>query len=131
MGRKAHLIEEECGVRCHAAQAWRILLQLGMEPTASRRALERDEEKTGIWKQKPFGRSQKAKNEGERSSSSTKGPSHPPISQTACLVCSKFLGHDRKNKSFLDRYLPKVYIYQITTAFSVLYAGTLGTSLTL
>jgi transposase len=43
--RVAHLIEEECGVRYHTSQAWRILRQLGwscQRPVG--RALERDEE---------------------------------------------------------------------------------------
>src|SRR5437773_2117065 len=51
--RVAHLIEEECGVRYHASQAWRILRQLGwscQRPVG--RALERDEEKIRLWKQK-------------------------------------------------------------------------------
>jgi transposase len=51
--RVAHLIDEECGVRYHASQAWRILRQLGwscQRPTG--RALERDEEKIRMWKQK-------------------------------------------------------------------------------
>jgi transposase len=51
--RVAHLIEEECRVRYHASQAWRILRQLGwscQRPTG--RALERDEEKIRTWKQK-------------------------------------------------------------------------------
>src|SRR5207244_1247515 len=51
--RVAHLIEHECGVRYHASQAWRILRQLGwscQRPVG--RALERDEEKIGLWKQK-------------------------------------------------------------------------------
>ncbi len=51
--RVAHLIEEECGVRYHASQAWRILRQLGwscQRPTG--RALERDEAKIRMWKQK-------------------------------------------------------------------------------
>src|SRR5207244_2111843 len=30
--RVAHLIEQECGVRYHASQAWRILRQLGWSP---------------------------------------------------------------------------------------------------
>src|SRR5438046_6650631 len=50
--RVAHLIEEECGVRYHASQAWRILRQLGwscQRPVG--RALERDEEKIRQWKQ--------------------------------------------------------------------------------
>src|SRR5204862_264715 len=48
--RVAHLIEEECGVRYHASQAWRILRQLGwscQRPVG--RALERDEEKIRLW----------------------------------------------------------------------------------
>ena len=51
--RVAHLIEQECGVRYHPSQAWRILHQLGwscQRPTG--RALERDEEKIRLWKQK-------------------------------------------------------------------------------
>lgn len=44
--RVAHLIEQECGVKYHPSQAWRILRQMGwssQRPTG--RALERDEEK--------------------------------------------------------------------------------------
>ena len=44
--RVAYLIEQECGVKYHPSQAWRILRQLGwscQRPTG--RALERDEEK--------------------------------------------------------------------------------------
>ena len=51
--RVAHLIEQECGVRYHSTQAWRILRQLGwscQRPTG--RALERNEEKIRLWKQK-------------------------------------------------------------------------------
>ena len=51
--RVAHLIEKECGVRYHAGHAWRILRQLGwscQRPTGQ--ALERDEEKIRLWKQK-------------------------------------------------------------------------------
>ena len=51
--RVAHLIEKECGIRYHAGHAWRILRQLGwscQRPTG--RALERDEEKIRLWKQK-------------------------------------------------------------------------------
>jgi len=43
--RVAHLIEQECGVKYHPSQAWRILRQMGwscQRPTG--RALERDEE---------------------------------------------------------------------------------------
>ena len=51
-GRVAHLIEQECGVKYHSSQAWRILRQLGwscQRPVG--RALERDEEKIRRWKQ--------------------------------------------------------------------------------
>jgi putative transposase len=51
-GRVAHLIEQECGVKYHPSQAWRILRQLGwscQRPVG--RALERDEEKILRWKQ--------------------------------------------------------------------------------
>jgi len=50
--RVAHLIEQECGVKYHPVQAWRILRQLGwscQRPVG--RALERDEEKIRRWKQ--------------------------------------------------------------------------------
>ncbi len=46
--RVAHLIEQECGVKYHPSQAWRILRQLGwscQRPVG--RALERDEDKSG------------------------------------------------------------------------------------
>jgi len=44
--RVAHLIEQECGVRYHPSQAWRILRQMGWScQRPSGRALERDEEK--------------------------------------------------------------------------------------
>jgi putative transposase len=49
--RVAHLIEQECGVKYHSSQAWRILRQLGwscQRPTG--RALERDEDKIRQWK---------------------------------------------------------------------------------
>jgi len=49
--RVAHLIEQECGVKYHPTQAWRILRQLGwscQRPTG--RALERDEKKIQQWK---------------------------------------------------------------------------------
>ena len=51
--RVAHLIEQECGVKYHPVQAWRILRQLGWscQPPVGR-ALERDEEKIRRWKQK-------------------------------------------------------------------------------
>jgi len=64
--RVAHLIEEECGVRYHSSQAWRILRQLGwscQRPTG--RALERDEEKIRLWKQKRWPEiKKKARKEG-------------------------------------------------------------------
>jgi len=54
--RVAHLIEQECGVKYHPVQAWRILRQLGwscQRPVG--RALERDEEKIRRWKrQRPL-----------------------------------------------------------------------------
>jgi transposase len=51
--RVAHLIEEECGVGYHASQVWRILRQLGWScQRPAGRAVERDEEKIRIWKQK-------------------------------------------------------------------------------
>jgi transposase len=72
--RVAHLIEKECGVRYHAGHAWRILRQLGwscQRPTG--RALERDEEKIGQWKQKRWPELKKRpKTRAARSSSSTK-----------------------------------------------------------
>ena len=71
--RVAHLIEEECGIR-HASQAWRILRQLAwscQRPTG--RALERDEEKIRMWKQKRWPESKKRpKMKAGRSSSLTK-----------------------------------------------------------
>ncbi len=72
--RVAHLIEEECGVRYHASQAWRILRQLGwscQRPVG--RALERDEEKIRQWKQRRWPEiKKKPKTSGAPSSSSTK-----------------------------------------------------------
>src|SRR5216110_3740857 len=72
--RVAHLIEEECGVRYHASQAWRILRRLGwscQRPTG--RALERDEEKIRLWKQKRWPELKKRpKTRAARSYSSTK-----------------------------------------------------------
>src|ERR1700693_4169405 len=72
--RVAHLIEEECGVRYHASQAWRILRQLGWScQRPSGRALERDEGKIRIWKQKRWPELKKRPNtRAGRSSSSTK-----------------------------------------------------------
>lgn len=49
--RVAHLIEQECEVRYHSSQAWRILRQLGwscQRPTG--RARERDEAAIARWK---------------------------------------------------------------------------------
>jgi putative transposase len=70
----AHLIEKECGVRYHASQAWRILRQLGwscQRPVG--RALERDEEKIRLWKQKRWPEIKKRPGKkAVRSSSSTK-----------------------------------------------------------
>ena len=44
--RVAHLIEQECGVKYHASQAWRILRQLDWScQRPMERALERDEDK--------------------------------------------------------------------------------------
>ena len=72
--RVAHLIEEECGVRYHASQAWRILRQLGwscQRPVG--RALERDEVKIRRWKQERWPELKKRpKTKAGRSSSSTK-----------------------------------------------------------
>src|SRR3989475_5219177 len=72
--RVAHLIEKECGVRYHAGHAWRILRQLGwscQRPTG--RALEPDEEKIRVWKQKRGPELKKTpKTRAARSSSSTK-----------------------------------------------------------
>ena len=72
--RVAHLIEQECGVKYHPVQAWRILRQLGwscQRPVG--RALERDEDKIGRWKQERW--PEIKKKPGKRaapSSSSTK-----------------------------------------------------------
>jgi transposase len=72
--RVAHLIEEECGVRYHASQAWRILRQLGwscQRPIG--RALERDEFAIRHWKKQRWpGIKKKPKKRGAPSSSSTK-----------------------------------------------------------
>lgn len=68
------MIEEECGVRYHTSQAWRILRQLGwscQRPVG--RALERDEAKIRRWKQERRPELKKRpKPKGEPSSSSTK-----------------------------------------------------------
>jgi transposase len=72
--RVAHLIEQECGVKYHPSQAWRILRQLGwscQRPVG--RALERDEDKIRRWKQQRWPEiKKKPKKSGELSSSSTK-----------------------------------------------------------
>ena len=68
------MIEEECGVRYHTSQAWRILRQLGwscQRPVG--RALERDEAKIRRWKQARWRELKKRpKKKGEPSSSSMK-----------------------------------------------------------
>lgn len=70
--RVAHLIEQECSVKYHPTQAWRILRQLGwscQRPVG--RALERDEEKIRQWKQQRWPEiKKKLKKSGEPSSSS-------------------------------------------------------------
>ena len=72
--RVGHLIEQECGVKYHPTQAWRILRQLGwscQRPVG--RALERDEEKILRWKQKRWPEiKKKPRKKAVRSSSSTK-----------------------------------------------------------
>jgi transposase len=72
--RVAHLIEQECGVKYHPSQAWRILRQLGwscQRPTG--RAVERNEDKIRQWKQKRWPELKKRpKTKAARSSSSTK-----------------------------------------------------------
>jgi|SRR6202162_1552457 len=72
--RVAHLIEQECGVRYHASQAWRILRQLGwscQRPVG--RALERNEEAIRRWKKERWPEiKKKPKNRGASLSSSTK-----------------------------------------------------------
>jgi transposase len=72
--RVAHLIEQECGVKYHPWQAWRILRQLGwscQRPVG--RALERDEEKIRRWKQQRWPEiKKKPKKKAAPSSSSTK-----------------------------------------------------------
>jgi transposase len=72
--RVAHLIEQECGVRYHASQAWRILRQLGwscQQPAG--RALERDEQAIRRWKkQRWLEIKKKPKKKAAPSSSSTK-----------------------------------------------------------
>jgi len=71
--RVAHLIEQECGVKYHPSQAWRILRQLGwscQRPVG--RALERDEDKIRWWKQQRWLEiKKKPAKKAVRSSSST------------------------------------------------------------
>ena len=64
--RVAHLIEQECGVKYHPSQAWRILRQLGWScQRPAGRALERDEDKIRQWKQERWPEiKKKPKNEG-------------------------------------------------------------------
>jgi hypothetical protein len=65
VGRAAHLIEEECGVRYHTSQAWRILRQLGWSfERPAGRALERGQAKIRRWKQERWPESKKAEIEG-------------------------------------------------------------------
>src|SRR6266699_800901 len=72
--RVAHLIEQECGVKYHPSQAWRILRQLGwscQRPLG--RALESDKDKIRRWKQQRWPEiKKKPKKSGAPSSSSTK-----------------------------------------------------------
>ena len=72
--RVAHLIKQECGVKYHPSQAWRILGQLGwscQRPVG--RALERDEDKIRRWKQQRWPEiKKKPEKKGAPSSSSTK-----------------------------------------------------------
>jgi transposase len=72
--RVAHLIEQECGVKYHPSQAWRILRQLGWScQRPAGRALERDEEKIRQWKQRRWPEiKKKPKKSGAQSSSSTR-----------------------------------------------------------
>jgi transposase len=70
----AHLIEQECGVKYHPSQVWRILRQLGWScQRPSGRAVERNEEKIRQWKQKRWpGLKKGPKTKAARSSSSAK-----------------------------------------------------------
>ena len=72
--RVADLIEQECRVKYHPSQAWRILRQLGwscQRPVG--RALEGDEEKIRQWKQQRRPEiKKKPKKSGAPSSSSTR-----------------------------------------------------------
>ena len=69
--RVAHLIEQECGVKYHPSQAWRILRRLGwscQRPVG--RALERDEDKIRRRKQERWPEIKK-KHERRRAQSSS------------------------------------------------------------
>jgi transposase len=72
--RVAHLIEQECGVKYHPSQAWRILRQLGwscQRPVGH--ALERDQDKIRRWKRERWPEiKKKPKKRAAPSSSSTK-----------------------------------------------------------
>ncbi len=72
--RVADLIEQECGVKYHSSQAWRILRRLGwscQRPTG--RALERDETRIKQWKRERWpGIKKTPKEKAEPSFSSTK-----------------------------------------------------------
>jgi transposase len=72
--RVAHLIEQECGVKYHPSQAWRILRQLGwscQRPVGW--ALKRDEDKIRRWKQQRWPEiKKKPEKKGAPSSSSTR-----------------------------------------------------------
>jgi len=72
--RVAHLIEQECGVKYHPSQAWRILQQLGwscQRPVG--RALKRDEDKIRWRKQRRWPEiKKKPEKRAAPSSSSTK-----------------------------------------------------------
>ena len=72
--RVTKLIEEECGIRYHPSQVWRILRKLGwscQRPVG--RALERDEAAIRQWKKVRWPQlKKKCSGSGERSSSSTR-----------------------------------------------------------
>jgi len=79
--RVAHRIEQECGVQYHPGHVWRILRRLGwscQRPTG--RALERDEKKIRIWKQKRWPEiKKKPAKKAARSSSSMKAERTPHL----------------------------------------------------
>ena len=72
--RVAHLIQEEFGIRYHSGHVWKLLRQLNWSPQRpAGRALERDQEAIGHWKQKTWPSiKKKRQKKGARSSSSTK-----------------------------------------------------------